>query len=384
MLATTAGVIVETKELWEELQKSLEACPVRVIFEQTQILDFQSFADKIRRLTPDVLFLDATGIKDLPDTIRRIRALPEKPAVFVMSAMAAPAAIMEAIRAGASEYLYPPFGDAVRVSLDRLSEERQSRIETTRAGARVLGFFSAKGGCGATTIACHTALELPQVTKTKALVVDMDLDAGLLSFLLKTKSPYSLLDAAQNLHRLDASYWKAIVSNGIPGVEIITAPAGIPQRSEVQPEQLAALFYFVRTQYDWVVMDLGRGLNQLSLACLEECNEAFLTTTTELPALHQAQQITQRLIASGFGANRLRIIINRAPKRMELSAPELEKMLGAPIYFEIPNDYNNLNDSFAEGKLAAPGSTLGRSYAALARKIAGVEEKPKKRLSFFG
>ena len=384
MFVTTAGIIVETKELWEELQKSLQDFPVRVVFEQTQILEWASFAEKLQRLTPDVLFLDVSHTKDVGDLVRRIRALPEKPAVFVLNQAGDPGAIMEAIRAGASEYLYPPFGDAARSGLERLVAERQSRVETVRPGAKVLGFFSAKGGCGATTIAVHTALEFPHINKSKVLVADLDMDAGLMSFLLKTKSPYSLLDAAQNLNRLDASYWKALISNGIPGVEIITSPNGASAKQPVQPEQLEAVFYFVRTQYDWVVLDLGRGLSGLTLGCLEHCDQVFLITTTELPALHQAQQIVNRLNSSSLGTERLRILINRAPKRMELTTSELERMLGAPIFFEIPNDYNGLNDTLAEGKLVAPTSSLGRSYGSLARKIAGVEEKPKRRLSLFG
>ena len=41
----------------------------------------------------------------------------------------------------------------------------------------------------------------------------------MIGFLTKTKAIYSILDAVNNLHRLDISYWKALVSNGIPGVE---------------------------------------------------------------------------------------------------------------------------------------------------------------------
>ena len=64
------------------------------------------------------------------------------------------------------------------------------------------------------------------------LLADLDLDAGMVAFLLKTKSPYSILDAVNNIHRLDASYWKALVSNGIPNVEIIAAPATLASKQQ--------------------------------------------------------------------------------------------------------------------------------------------------------
>ena len=55
----------------------------------------------------------------------------------------------------------------------------------------------------------------------KVLLADLDLDAGMIAFITKTKATYSILDAVNNLHRLDLHYWKALVSNGIPGVEIV-------------------------------------------------------------------------------------------------------------------------------------------------------------------
>ncbi len=381
MFQTTAGIVIETKELWEELQASLVDSPVQIVFEQPQLLDWAAFGDKLQRLQPHLLFLDVSGVKDVGETIRRIRALPPNPTVYVLNTKAEATEVLEAIRAGAAEYFLPPFGPALHAALERFAAERQSRAQPLRPTSKILGFFSAKGGCGATTIACHTALELPHQTKSKVLLADLDLDAGLVSFLLKTKSPYSLMDAAQNLHRLDASYWKALVANGIPNVETITAP---PSSAHIpMPEQIEKVFQFVRSQYDWVVLDLGRGLNPMILSCLQNCDQIYLVTTAELPALHQTQQTVIRLVGGGL-AEKVRVVLNRPPKRMDVSLSELEKMLGAPVYFVFPDDYANLNESFVEGKLAAPNSALGRSFTAFTRKLAEVAEpRQKKRFSLF-
>ena len=51
-------------------------------------------------------------------------------------------------------------------------------------------------------------------------------------------------------------------------------------------------------------------------------------TTLEVPALHQSKQIIQTLIDSGYGKSRIKLILNRAPKRLDITPGELEKMLG--------------------------------------------------------
>jgi Mrp family chromosome partitioning ATPase len=109
-----------------------------------------------------------------------------------------------------------------------------------RPPGKVLGFLSVKGGCGASTIACHLAAELGRLSAQRGercLLADLDLQSGIVGFLMKVKSPYSVLDAVQNLHRLDVSYWNALVSAEWPGLEIVAAPAGYLPKDPV-PENL--------------------------------------------------------------------------------------------------------------------------------------------------
>ena len=179
-------------------------------------------------------------------------------------------------------------------------------------------FFSAKGGCGATTLACHVAAELGRQNQ-KVLLADLDLDAGMVGFITKTKSVYSILDAVNNLHRLDIHYWKALVSNGIPGVEIISSPPGAglqaaaqgradPPRPGLRPAALR--------------LDVGGPGPQPEPhrhGGARRDREACLVTTLEVPALHQAKQIIQTLLDGGYGKNRIRLILNRAPKRLDIT-----------------------------------------------------------------
>jgi pilus assembly protein CpaE len=245
--------------------------------------------------------------------------------------------------------------------------------------------MSAKGGCGATTLVTHVAAELGRQNQ-KVLLADLDLDAGMVAFITKTKAVYSILDAVNNLHRLDISYWKALVSNGIPGVEIVASPLALASKQQPRDEQGRHVIAFARPHYDWTVVDLGRSLSHLALAALEEIDEACLVTTLEVPALHQSKQIIQTLLDGGYGKNRIRLILNRAPKRLDITPGELERMLGVPIFFMIPNDYPELYETYAEGRMLNRSSELGKQIARLAGKLTGLEEEksPKKRFGLFG
>ncbi len=125
------------------------------------------------------------------------------------------------------------------------------------------------------------------------------------------------------------------------------------------------------------------------MAALEEIDEACLVTTLEVPALHQSKQIIQTLIDSGYGKHRIKLILNRAPKRLDITPGELEKMLGTPIFCTVSNDYPELYETYAEGRMLSRTSELGKQIARLAQKLANLEEdKPaptgKKRFALFG
>ena len=383
MYPLTAGIVVQTKDLWEELHTGLQDLPVRVVLEQSEIGQLGPLLEKIDRMRPEVIFLDISGVREpLDQVIRGIRGTVTSPFVLALNTAAGTELILNAMRAGATEYLYPPFAEHLRAALERIASERRTVNQSVRRGGHTIGFLSAKGGCGATTIACHTAVELPLQSKSKVLLADLDFDAGLIGFLLKTKSSYSIADAVKNTQRLDESYWKALISNGFSGLEVINAP--LPSsRQSLQPEQVRLVLSFMRTQYDWIVLDLGRSLNLASTSAIEEVDDLFLVTTLEVPALHQAKLIVQKLLEAGYGRNRLHLLLNRAPKRYDITLQELENMLGAPVYTTIPSDYTALNEVYSEGKLLDRGSVLGKHFARLAMKIAGVTEQ-KKKFSMFG
>jgi len=379
----TAGIVIETKSVWDELQSALQDLPVRILMEQSEIGDLGSLVDRVQRMRPDVIFLDISMLRDpLDQVIRQIRSCTNAPAVLALNTSAEPAAILDAMRSGAAEYLYPPMREQVRAALERIGDERKNANQSVRKGGRTVGFLSAKGGCGSTTVACHAAVELPHLTNSRVLLADLDFDSGMVGFLLKTTSKYSIADAVRNTQRLDENYWKALVSNGIKGLEVISAP-GFSSRQPLKPEQLRLVVSFVRTQYDWIVLDLGSGLSLSSVAALDEIDDLFIVSTLEVPALHQAKIIIHRLLESGYQSNRLHLVLNRAPKRYDVTMSELETMLGLPVYAVVPNDYMSLSECYAEGKLLPAGSSLNKYFASLAMKMAGVEPV-KKKFSLFG
>src|SRR5438046_1446154 len=219
----------------------------------------------------------------------------------------------------------------------------------------------------------------------RVLLADIDFESCMIRFLMKTKSPYSVLDALNHLHRLDQSYWNALISNGLPGLEIIASPEALPSKQQPNQEQMQHILTFCRGQYDLSIVDLGRGLSLTTMNALDEIDETYLITTLDVPALHRSKQIIQALSSLGYGRERLRLVLNRMPQRLDITPDELENMMSLPVFATLPNDYPSLYESYSEGSLLPPSSRLGKELSRMAIKIAGItEEKSKRKFSFFG
>src|SRR5262249_58114636 len=100
---------------------------------------------------------------------------------------------------------------------------RPARRESA-AGAKpsaTLVFFGAKGGAGTTTTAVNCAVELARLSKRATVIVDLKPGLGEVALFLGVRPRYSVLDAIDNLHRLDREFLRELVMKHKSGLEIL-------------------------------------------------------------------------------------------------------------------------------------------------------------------
>ena len=212
------------------------------------------------------------------------------------------------------------------------------------------------------------AADLHRRTGKSVLLADLDLTSGMVDFLMKTHTTYSILDATQNLPRLDASLWKALTVGGKTGLSVIPAPVSFAYQQSPEHDDLCATIRFMRTQHDWVVLDLGRSLNSVASTVYNEVDQVFLVSVLEVIALHGVENIVRRLTEWGQDLDKLQLILNRAPKTMDITKGELENILGRSLYAVVPNDYHSLNQAYSQGTLISESNSLKEQFSRSGRQ----------------
>jgi pilus assembly protein CpaE len=368
----------------QQLLAALEARGEPNTVHQQDPSDWLAFGNALDR-GPDILLLELAACQDrFHETMLEAKRRAPNIKTVIVHPEADSQSVLAAMRAGADEFIPAPWAETLGPALDRLSHLVGREPAQVHHG-KVVALLSAKGGCGATSIACHLAMDLHRLTGQPVVLADFDLVSGMVGFLMRADKPYSVLDAVDNLSRLDESLWKALVMEARPGLSVLPAPQLFSPDQSPQRYQLKALLGFMRSRYDWIVLDLGRSLNTIVSHVYDELDQVLLVSVLEAAALHGVKTMIRRLAECGQDLTRIQLVINRAPKMLDIPLDELAKTLGRPVYATILNDYQSIQNSYSAGSLLASGTKLGQQYADLAAKIAKLPAaKPKKRFSLFG
>jgi len=312
-------------------------------------------------------------------------ALPET-WILAISAVNDPGLIIEAMRAGAREFLVKPIQpESLSEALQRYLAEKE-RAQKKDKGGELYCVTSAKGGAGATSVTLNLATALSELPETRVAVLDLNSPVGDAAAYLNLSPRFTASDAMEAAGRLDSVLLESYMSHS-NGLAVLPGPKDF--RPELPPgvadpmggaAGLARLLEVVTRTYSHTVIDLTPTLDkELLRLVLELASRVVVVLTPELPALWRTQRLFGYLQGS-CGAEKLRVVLNRSHRSDEITDHEIEKTLRHPVYCQLPNDYQTCIQAINSGRplVTSNHSELARNYKDLARRLSGIAP-PEKR-----
>jgi pilus assembly protein CpaE len=302
-------------------------------------------------------------------TIELIRATTQQIAIFANGDMTNPASIVASMRAGAGEYLdrSAAGSEPLTEALTRFSSSR-TRSLGGAGKARVFTFLSAKGGSGCTTAAVNTAVALQQ-SHGNVVLVDFA-PIGHASLHLNLRPQFGVLDALQNLHRLDSSLLDGLMTPTKEGLHLLAGPQQ-PYPTEPTPGELARLFDLLVNHYRFVVVDASSRLDPTTRLLSDLSNAVLVVAQTDVVSLWSAGRI-HSFLEEGTGRDRLRMVLNRYKKIPGFSEEDVQHVTNCKVLWKVPNAFHAVSPSIDHGTpiVLQEGPEISRSYRALAATLA--------------
>jgi pilus assembly protein CpaE len=306
-------------------------------------------------------------------------------AIFATGQATSAEFVIQVIRAGAAQFLSRPVDrDDVLTALDKLSRGRRAPA-APRLSGRIISVFATKGGLGATTLATNLAVCLAGKRPDRTLLVDFDTRQSDVRTLLSVRSPYSVLDALENLERMDDAYLRGLLTRHESGLMVLPGPAKI-ERTAPSTEQIQAALEILRSHFVHVVADLRHDFDLGTLATLEASDTVLFLTGPTVSGIRSAAAGIAAFRSFGLNLNKVKVVLMREDTGGDVTLKHVREALGVPVFWKTPSDYQAVVSAINTGEpvvTASPRSKVSKNLRELADLLAtaskaGVEhaEKP--------
>lgn len=324
--------------------------------------------------SPDVLVLDQPSVEngDL-DRLERLSHLYPRMAFIVLCEQHTPDFLIQAMRAGVREVLPSPVNVLTLFpAIQRIEEKLDSRAQVN---GKVLAFVSCKGGSGATFLATNLGYALATLEKKRVALIDLNLQFGDASLFVSDQKPVlTLSEVCSQIHRLDPSFLASSMLNIAPNYGVLAASEDPTHASDVKPEHIESILKLARRQYDFVLLDMGRSLDAVSIRALDQADMIFPILQTTLPFIRDGKRLLNIFRSLDYPKNKIHLIVNRHDKNGEIKLKDLEAAYGTEVYRTIPNNYEAAAASVNQGvpvlKLAK-NSPISKALQEFAKVLAG-------------
>lgn len=332
--------------------------------------------------TPDivVLHLSSGGESDLVELLDGPPA--GRPPTIIIGPAGKTAFMRLAMQSGARDYLEDPVPPAeLTASLERVRREIGDRRPAQRSA--LFAIVSAKGGSGGSFVAVNLAHIMAANKDSRVALLDMDLQFSSLAQYLDLKPEHGLLQALDMADQLDGVALHAYMAKHKSGVSMLgVLEDEMVLTRDIPLERFAHLLDTVKRNYDRVVVDLPRQIDDVAAAVYERADRVLLVMQQELANLRDAARLRSILLRQlGVPEEKLDIVVNRYDKNLPVELGDIRRTLGCGEreLMLVPNQYRNVAESINVGVPMmdhARGSAVTKALMQIEARLVGASSGP--------
>lgn len=241
---------------------------------------------------------------------------------------------------------------------------------------RVISFFSAASGDGASSAALNTAYALSELHPGHTVLVDMDYQFGMVAKHLDLDNQYGIRDLFDHPERgVDATLIRRMAAT-YQRLHVITAPAELRYLPLVNETAIRDLVNTLKETYDHVVLDLPHVWTPWVAAAAQQSTHIVMVSQLWLKSVSHSARMMRVLRELGIPADRIINVINRSGAKFKeaIDASDFERVCGTRIRYTLANDIKTITAAEAEAKsvFEVDNSQLANDIMTLARGLTGL------------
>ncbi|NJM81670.1 MAG: AAA family ATPase [Tabrizicola sp.] len=324
-------------------------------------------------------------------------AKAQKVKVLLIANQISPMNLHKMMKLGANDFVpYPLPEGALHESIERLRrpdpvlspgmvgyDDEQFSAPNFRAkgdkNGVILPVHGLAGGTGASTFAANLAWELANVVKTdgpRVCILDFDFQFGSIATYLDLPRKESVMEILGDTGAADSdSFLKSMLTFN-DQLHVFTAPADMVPLDIVTAEDIGRVLDMAQANFDFVIVDMPSTVVAWTEAVLTRAHVYFALLDLDLRSAQNILRFVRALKAEALPHEKLRYVLNRAPKFTDLSAKSrvkrMAESLDIDIEVQLPDggeQVTQANDHGLPISESAPKNPLRKELQKLAKSL---------------
>ncbi|WP_116808984.1 AAA family ATPase [Steroidobacter cummioxidans] len=372
-------LVSRRKDILDYLEQFLTAAG----FAPSRQLNSNGHVDPLHALEvlPDLVILHLSQL--WREELEAIAARPpeRRPALIVVGPASDMNVMRLAMQAGARDLIPDPLNRAdLLQALKRAHEER--RRPTPLTAGRITVFMNAKGGCGATMLACNVAHVFAAKSKQRTALLDLDLQFGAAPLYLDLYPKRGIAQALENLTHLDEVALDGYFVKHASGVNVLSHGSDEPLApGTISPAGVSRLLEVALRSHEHVVVDMPRCVDAVTTAVMKRANQIVIVLQQSVTAVRDATRLMQWLRSDiGAAKEQLCVVINRHEKSSEITAADVQRTLACSDPALVPNDFKTVSECINSGTALldyAGSASITRAVMTLETRLGGTSAQPR-------
>jgi len=280
------------------------------------------------------------------------------------------------LQAGADDYVTKPF-DLRELTLRVQALLARAVKPKTPHKARVITFFSLKGGVGVTTLTVNVAVSLARMWLCKVALADLAVSSGHVPVLLNLFPTYTLSELArEEPEDIPSELISRYLVEHESGIHILAAPKSAAMAEDLSPRLVNAFMPPLQENYDYVLIDTMHAFNDATMTAIEHTDLLMLVVTPTMPSLKAANDALTILESIGFSQKRIIPVLNEMFAQPSLRKEDMERALGTRLLATIPHERRQALEAVNRGTplvMRAPNSPTTMAIEMLAYRLSTPE-----------
>ena len=295
---------------------------------------------------------DESELSKMNDVIKAAKA--KKIKVLLIANQVSPSVLHQMLKLGADDFVpYPLPEGALHDAIERLRKPAPVmpdgydpetgtfnpvfKARGDRNGV-ILPVHGMAGGVGATTFAANLAWELclmPEAEGMRVCVIDLDLQFGSIATYLDLPRKEAVLEVLTDTAAVDADSLMKSMLTFNEKLHVFTAPADMLPLEMITPEDIGRILDTAQANFDFVIVDMPTTVVAWTEAVLTRAHVYFALLELDLRSAQNILRFIRALKAEALPHDKVRYVLNRAPKFTDLSAKARVKRMAESLDIDI-------------------------------------------------